>query len=87
MIKDKTVIVEYAISLSNTKRVWAAVEVAYGWDGENLSLGAPINLSVPEGPERDNANLLFCALIAAKGEFYHQVAKAAIKASKRKEGK
>lgn len=85
MIKDKTVIVEYRLQVRKDKFVWCAVEVPYAWEGERLAVGAPHLISLPEGPAREDAELLFCAMVARKGDFFDQVAKAVRRAKPKKD--
>jgi hypothetical protein len=50
---------------------------------ERIEFAMPAIISLPLGPERNDLELLLCALLAGKGEFFTQVTRAVVLDEKR----
>ena len=80
---ERSVIVESQINFPDQTSKWIAAEVRYEKVEDSFRLGKPEIISMKSSDQRLNLEVLLCALIAAKGEFFVQTIKAAMADEKR----
>jgi hypothetical protein len=83
MSAERSVIVEFEIHFPDKTSKWIATEVRYEKTEDSFRLGKPEILSMRASEQRENLEMLLCALIGAKGEFFVQTIRAAMADEKR----
>jgi hypothetical protein len=85
MTIESSVIVETQIPGRDGKKRWCAVEVRYRGLEDRVDFGMPEAISLPLGPQRSDLQLLLCAMLTGKGEFFSQVSRAVVLDEKRRQ--
>lgn len=80
---ETSVIVEAQVANREGKDRWCAIEVRYRGMEKRIEFAMPEIISMPVGAERNDMELLVCALLASKGELFGQVSRAVVLDEKR----
>lgn len=81
---ETSVIVETQVPGQDGKSRWYAVEVCYRGLKDKIEFGMPEAISLPMGSQRNDLQLMLCAMLTSKGDFFAQVTRAVVLDEKRR---